>query len=77
MEGYTPTRLPGFVVTDEAALFAAFGIGDLAAVEGMEGRIVRLSPSSDIACPMHELELRPDSCRSCRLLAGESRYGEG
>jgi hypothetical protein len=73
VEGYTPTQLPGFVVTDEPALFAALGIGDLAAVEGMGERIVRLAPSSTVECPLHDVELRPDGCRSCRLLAGESR----
>jgi hypothetical protein len=68
------TSLPRISVAYEADLlkvFAAFGVGDLVGVEGAEERIVRLSPRSDTVCPMHEFELRPDACRSCRFLAGE------
>jgi hypothetical protein len=59
------------MVTDQAGLYAAFGVGDLVGVEGAEDRVVRLSPRSDVLCPMHRFELVPDACRSCRFLAGE------
>jgi hypothetical protein len=68
----TVPPLPEIVVTDEVELFAAFGIGDMVGVEGTD-RVVKLSPTSDLECPLHELELRPDACRSCRFLAGEAR----
>jgi hypothetical protein len=68
------TSLPPVIdLKDELALFAAFGVGDLVGLEGTEDRIVRLAPSSNVSCPLHELELRPDACRSCRFLAGEVR----
>ena len=73
MDRRAPPRLPEFVVTDELGLLAHFGVGDLAGVGGAEDRIVRLSPRSTIVCPMHQFELRPDACRSCRFLAGEAR----
>ena len=73
MDRTTQTRLPQWVLADPAALFAAFGVGDMIGVEGAEERIVRLSPRSEIVCPLHDLELRPDACRSCRFLAGEAR----
>jgi hypothetical protein len=49
-----------------------FGVNDLAAVEGTDERTVHLSPESDIGCPAHLLTLKPDACRSCRFLAGET-----
>jgi hypothetical protein len=67
----TPPTLPEFVTTDLLGLYAAFGVGDLAGVEGTEDRVVNLSPRSDIVCPMHRFALVPDACRSCRFLAGE------
>jgi hypothetical protein len=69
----TVPPLPEVVVTDDVELFAAFGIGDMVGLEGATDRIVKLSPTSDLECPLHELELRPDACRSCRFLAGEAR----
>jgi hypothetical protein len=72
VEGYTPT--PPIPVVHEADLlkvFGRYGVGDLVGVEEAEERIVRLTPNSDLVCPMHEAELRPDACRSCRFLAGE------
>jgi hypothetical protein len=71
MDRSAPPRLPEFVTTDLAGLYAAFGVGDLVGVEGAENRVVRISPRSDVACPMHLFELVPDACRSCRFLAGE------
>jgi hypothetical protein len=72
MEGYTdgPT-VPILKEADTLALFARYGIGDMVGIEGTEDRIMRLSPRSDVACPMHEFRLVPDACRSCRFLAGE------
>ena len=64
--------IPVVHVADELALFAKYGVGDMVGVEGTEDRIVRLSPRSDVVCPMHHLELVPDACRSCRFLAGEA-----
>jgi hypothetical protein len=49
-----------------------FGVNDLAAIEGTEERTVHLSPESDLGCPSHLLTLKPDACRSCRFLAGET-----
>jgi hypothetical protein len=69
----TPARLPEVVISDPVELFATFGIGDMTGLEGATDRIVKLSPTSDLECPLHELELRPDACRSCRFLAGEAR----
>jgi hypothetical protein len=73
MDRSTPPPLPVYELLDELALYAAFGVGDMVGVEGTEDRIVRLSPRSTVVCPMHELELKPDACRSCRFLAGENR----
>ncbi|HEY6709196.1 MAG TPA: hypothetical protein VJB61_16565 [Actinomycetota bacterium] len=73
MDRRAPPRLPEFVVTDLLGLFSTFGVGDLAGVEGAEDRIVRLSTRSSVVCPLHEFDLRPDACRSCRFLAGEAR----
>jgi hypothetical protein len=56
---------------DLLRVYALFGVGDMVGLEGTEDRIVRLSPRSDVACPMHEFRLVPDACRSCRFLAGE------
>jgi hypothetical protein len=69
----TSAHVQGFVILNEHGLRAAFGIGDLTGVEEAEERIVRLSPRSMLGCPVHDIELRPDACRSCRFLAGESR----
>lgn len=74
MEGYTEG--PSIRVTyeeDELAVFARYGVGDLVGLAGTEDRVVRLSPSSTVVCPMHEFRLVPDACRSCRFLAGEVR----
>jgi len=49
----------------EEELLAYFGVSPEAT-----GRVVKLSPSSEAVCPMHERELRPDVCRSCRFLEG-------
>jgi hypothetical protein len=68
-----PPRLPDFVLTDEIGLYAAFGVGDMVAVEGATDRVVKLSSRSMVVCPLHRLELVPDGCRSCRFLAGEAR----
>jgi hypothetical protein len=72
MEGSTPTpQIPVLETADLLEVFALYGVGDLAGIEGTEDRIVRLSPCSDVVCPMHEHRLVPDACRSCRFLAGE------
>ncbi|HEV2711796.1 MAG TPA: hypothetical protein VGU26_01765 [Gaiellaceae bacterium] len=73
MDRTTQPRLPQWVLADPAALFAAFGVSDMIGVEGAKERIVRLSPRSEIVCLLHDLELRPDACRSCWFLAGEAR----
>jgi hypothetical protein len=72
MEGYTegPT-IPVVYEADLLSIYARFGVGDLVGVEGTEDRVVRLSPRSDVVCPIHEIRLLPDACRSCRFLAGE------
>jgi hypothetical protein len=72
MEGYSdgPT-VPILTDADVLGLFACYGIGDMVGLEGTEDRIVRLSTSSDVVCPLHEFRLVPDACRSCRFLAGE------
>jgi len=57
------------VVLDDVGLQAVFGIADLAAIEGTEDRIVRLSPDSSLLCPTHGRELRPDACRTCAMFA--------
>jgi hypothetical protein len=49
----------------EQELLAFFGVTDK-----REGRVVRLSPRSDLSCPTHKFELYPDVCRSCYFLAG-------
>lgn len=64
--------LPLVELADLAGLFARYGIGDMVGVEGAEDRTMQLSPRSELACPMHELRLLPDACRSCRFLAGEA-----
>jgi hypothetical protein len=74
MDRSTPgPPIPVIVETDELALFARYGVGDLVGLEGTEERIVMLSATSDLGCPMHEVRLVPDACRSCRFLAGEVR----
>jgi hypothetical protein len=73
MDRSVPPQLPEFVLTDELGLYAAFGVGDMVGVEGATDRVVRLSPHSDVVCPLHRFELVPDACRSCRFLAGEAR----
>jgi hypothetical protein len=55
-----------------ALLLTALGVNDLAAVEGSEDRTVTLSARSDVVCPAHGRTLKPDACRSCRFLAGET-----
>jgi hypothetical protein len=71
MDRTTPPRLPDFAVTDLIGLFAHFGVGDMAGVGGTEARTVKLSPRSSLSCPLHRFELRPDACRSCRVLVGD------
>jgi hypothetical protein len=66
-----PPPLPEFALIDPVRFYAAFGVGDLVGVEGTEDRVVNISPRSDVSCPMHDLTLVPDACRSCRFLAGE------
>jgi hypothetical protein len=53
-------------------LLDLFGVNDLAGVEGAEDRTVTLSDRSDVVCPAHERQLKPDACRSCQFLAGET-----
>jgi hypothetical protein len=55
-------------------LLDLFGVNDLAGVEGAEDRTVTLpaSPHSNVVCPAHGRTLKPDACRSCRFLAGET-----
>ena len=73
MEGYTEAPpIPVIYETDELALFARYGVGDMVGVEGAEARVVNLSECSDVVCPLHERRLVPDACRSCRFLAGEA-----
>ncbi len=57
----------------EPWLFEQFGIGDLVGVEGAGGRTVRLSASSDLVCPTHGRQLKPDACRSCAFLADKAK----
>jgi hypothetical protein len=73
MDGHTPSP-PCRVIygEDELALFARYGVGDMVGLEGTEDRVVMLSPTSSLGCPMHERRLLPDACRSCRFLAGEA-----
>lgn len=73
MDRTTRPPLTHFVVEDDVALLGAFGIGELVGLEGAEDRMVRLSPRSSLSCPLHRVELRPDACRTCRLLSGENR----
>jgi hypothetical protein len=55
-------------------LLDALGVNDLAGVEGAEERTVILpaGPHSNVVCPAHARVLKPDACRSCRFLAGET-----
>jgi hypothetical protein len=71
MDRSKPPPLPEYALVDPVRFYAAFGVGDLVGVEGTEDRVVNISPRSDAVCPMHEVTLVPDACRSCRLLAGE------
>jgi hypothetical protein len=73
MDRSTVPPLTHYVVEDDVALLGAFGIGDFVGVEGAEDRMVRLSPRSSLGCPLHLVALSPDACRTCRLLAGETR----
>jgi hypothetical protein len=57
---------------DLALLFDALGVNDLAALDGANDRTVRLSDRSELVCPAHDRTLKPDACRSCRFLAGET-----
>jgi hypothetical protein len=72
MQEATNVELPVLYVTDIAALFAYYGVGDLVGFEGTEDRVVTLAETSDVVCPMHDRRLVPDACRSCRFLAGEA-----
>jgi hypothetical protein len=49
-------------------LFDSLGVNDLAHLAGALDRTVHLSPTSTLGCPAHGLTLKPDACRSCRLL---------
>jgi hypothetical protein len=70
----TPTpQIPVMHEADLLSIFARYGVGDMAGIEGTEDRAVNLSPRSTVVCPMHERRLVPDACRSCRFLAGEVR----
>jgi hypothetical protein len=72
MDPSTPTpQIPVVRTPDILGVFEFYGVGDMVGIQGTEDRVVNLSPRSDIACPMHELRLVPDACRSCRFLAGE------
>jgi hypothetical protein len=74
VEGYNEGQsVPVVYEADLLAVYAAYGVGDMVGLAGTEARVVTLSPRSTIACPMHELRLLPDACRSCRFLAGEVR----
>jgi hypothetical protein len=66
-----PPQIPVIHEPDLLKVSALFGVGDMVGVEGTEDRVIVLSPRSTVACPMHELRLVPDACRSCRFLAGE------
>ena len=68
----TYAELPVLYVSDVAALFAEYGVGDLVGFEGTEDRVVTIAESSTVVCPMHGRRLVPDACRSCRFLAGEA-----
>ena len=57
----------------EALLFKRYGVGDLADVEGATDRVVKLSDTSNVVCPLHGFLLVPDACRSCRFICGEVR----
>jgi hypothetical protein len=72
MEGYSegPT-VPIIHDADIIGLYARFGVGDMVGLEGAEDRVVKLSPRSELACPLHGLTALPDACRSCRFLVGE------
>lgn len=73
MEGeYEERSIPVVFEADRLAIFAKYGVGDMVGLEGTEDRIVQLSESSTVVCPMHEFRLVPDACRSCRFLAGEA-----
>jgi hypothetical protein len=65
--------LPVLELTDEVALYAKYGVGDMVGIPGAEDRVVTLSQQSDVVCPLHAFRLLPDACRSCRFLAGEAR----
>jgi hypothetical protein len=74
MDPSTPApQIPVVHEADLLSVYARFGVGDMVGIQGTEDRVVNLSPRSDLACPMHELRLVPDACRSCRFLAGEVR----
>jgi hypothetical protein len=73
MDRSTSPPLAEYVVEDDVALLWAFGIGDMVGIEGAGERMVRLSVRSSLSCPLDLLALRPDACRTCRLLAGETR----
>jgi hypothetical protein len=74
MDRSTPSpQIPVIHEADLLSIYARYGVGDMVGIEGTEDRIVRLSPRSDVSCPMHRFELVPDACRSCRFLAGEVR----
>ena len=74
MDRSTPSpQVPIIHEPDRLALFVRYGVGDMVGIQGTEDRVVTLSPSSTVACPMHELRLLPDACRSCRFLAREVR----
>jgi hypothetical protein len=68
----TPTaQIPVIHEPDRLALFARYGVGDMAGIEGTEDRVIELPATATLGCPMHGIRLVPDACRSCRFLAGE------
>jgi hypothetical protein len=72
-QGVVVGRIPSIEV-DAAELleiFAFFGVADLEGVEGTDQRTVTLSASSNVVCPFHGRQLKPDACRSCSFLAGD------
>ena len=68
-----PSLPPVYGVLDEQALYAAFGINDLAGIDSANDRTVTLSARSTVVCPAHGRVLKPDACRSCAFLAGNVR----
>jgi hypothetical protein len=58
-----------FVVEDFTGLLDAFGVGG---IERDDSRVVTLPEKSTLGCPLHDIRLIPDACRTCKALAGEA-----